>query len=284
VSEAPAPYVVRPDRSGAAPGAGPELELLGVGKTFDTRHGSTVALTGIDLAFEREEFVAIVGRSGCGKTTLLRILAGLVAPTEGEVRAAGRPLWLGSARNPEAVSRLGLVFQDPNLFPWYSIEDNVALPLKLRGMAKAERRARARELCATVGLSGFERAYPRELSGGMRQRASIARALSYRPEILLMDEPFGALDALTRDKMNLDLQSIARATRATVALVTHSITEAVFLADRVVLLSPRPGRIRSITRVPFARPRTLDLQAEPDFQAIARELRHELDEDGDGTQ
>jgi NitT/TauT family transport system ATP-binding protein len=262
---------------------GPELELLGVGKTFETRHGSTVAVAGIDLAFEREEFVAIVGRSGCGKTTLLRILAGLVAPSAGEVRAAGRPLWLGSARNREAVSRLGLVFQEPNLFPWYSIEDNVALPLKLRGVVKAERRARARELCATVGLAGFERAYPRELSGGMRQRASIARALSYRPEILLMDEPFGALDALTREKMNLDLQAIARTTRATVVLVTHSITEAVFLADRVVLLTPRPGRIRSITRVPFARPRTLDLQTEAEFQKISRELRHELDEDGDAS-
>jgi NitT/TauT family transport system ATP-binding protein len=285
VTEAPAPYAVRPvqPESETRAASGPELELMGVGKTFETRHGSTVALTGIDLAFAREEFVAVVGRSGCGKTTLLRILAGLVAPSEGDVRAAGRPLWLGAARNREAVSRLGLVFQEPNLFPWYSIEDNIALPLKLRGVAKAERRARARELCATVGLAGFERAYPRELSGGMRQRAAIARALSYRPEILLMDEPFGALDALTRDKMNLDLQSIALGTRATVVLVTHSITEAVFLADRVVLLSPRPGRIRSITSIPFARPRALDLQAEPEFQDIARRLRHELDDDGDGS-
>ncbi|HEU4619595.1 MAG TPA: ABC transporter ATP-binding protein [Gammaproteobacteria bacterium] len=257
-----------------------ELELVRVGKTFESRQGPIRALTGIDLSVRRSEFVAIVGRSGCGKTTLLRILAGLVPPSDGDVRAGGRPLWVGSTRDREAVSKLGLVFQEPNLFPWYSIEDNVALPLKLRGVAKAERRARARELCATVGLGGFERSYPRELSGGMRQRAAIARALSYRPEILLMDEPFGALDALTRDKMNLDLQSIALATRATVVLVTHSITEAVFLADRVVLLTPRPGRIRSITPVPFERPRTLDLQAEPGFQDIARELRHQLDEDG----
>src|SRR5690606_25648693 len=146
----------------------------------------------------------------------------------------------------------------------------------LRGAPKAERRAKAHELCRLVGLSGFERAYPRELSGGMRQRAAIARALSYRPEVLLMDEPSGALDALTRDRMNLELQEIAAAAEATVVLVTHSITEAVFLADRIVLLSPRPGRIRSITDVPFPRPRSLDLAALPAFQAIASELRHHL--------
>jgi NitT/TauT family transport system ATP-binding protein len=255
-----------------------ELELVGVSKTFQSRQGSTLALAEISLSLVREEFIAIVGRSGCGKTTLLRILAGLVRPSAGEVRAAGRSLWAGEARDREAVGKLGLVFQEANLFPWYSVEDNIALPLKLRGLDKPGRRARAHELCELVGLKGFERAYPRELSGGMRQRAAIARALSYRPEILLLDEPFGALDALTRDRMNLELQSIAAATRATVVLVTHAITEAVFLADRVVLLSPRPGRIRSVTDVPFARPRALDLEAEPEFQNIARELRHRLDE------
>jgi NitT/TauT family transport system ATP-binding protein len=182
-------------------------------------------------------------------------------------------------RDRETTAKLGVVFQDANLFPWYSVEDNVALPLKLRGVDKKSRRARARELCELVGLTGFERAHPRELSGGMRQRAAIARALSYRPEVLLMDEPFGALDALTRDKMNLELQAIAAATRATVVLVTHAITEAVFLADRVVLMSPRPGRIRSVTNVPFPRPRGLDVEAQPEFQDIARALRHALDED-----
>jgi NitT/TauT family transport system ATP-binding protein len=256
----------------------PELELVGVGKTFRSRDTSTPALTGIDLKLGREEFLAVVGQSGCGKTTLLRILAGLVRPSTGDVRAAGRSLWAGERRDRETVSKLGLVFQEANLFPWYCVEDNVALPLKLRGVDKSARRARARELCELVGLAGFERSYPRELSGGMRQRAAIARTLSYRPEVLLMDEPFGALDALTREKMNLELQSIAAATRATVVLVTHSITEAVFLADRVVLLSPRPGRIRSVTDVPFARPRELDVQAEPAFQNIARELRHQLNE------
>jgi NitT/TauT family transport system ATP-binding protein len=259
--------------------AQPELELVGVGKTYRSRQGATQALAAIDLAVAREEFVAIVGQSGCGKTTLLRILAGLVRPSQGEVRTTGRSLWAGETRDRETVGKLGLVFQDPNLFPWYTVEDNIALPLKLRGVDKRTRRARARELCELVGLAGFERAYPRELSGGMRQRAAIARALSYRPEILLMDEPFGALDALTRDKMNLELQSIAAATRASVVLVTHAINEAVFLADRVVLLSPRPGRIRSITPVPFARPRGLDLETQPEFQDIARELRHQLDEE-----
>lgn len=268
-------------RGGSEPvsSAAPELELIGVEKAFHTRHGTTLALTGIDLQIGRREFVSIVGQSGCGKTTLLRILAGLVQPSSGQVLTGGRSLWSGGARDQETISKLGLVFQDANLFPWFSVEENIALPLKMRGTGKRERRARAHELCRMVGLEGFERAYPRELSGGMRQRAAIARALSYRPGILLLDEPFGALDALTRDKMNLELQSIAEATQATVVLVTHAITEAVFLADRVVLLSPRPGRIRSITDVPFARPRELDLETQPEFQNIARELRHQLDED-----
>jgi NitT/TauT family transport system ATP-binding protein len=260
-------------------GAPPDLELIGVGKTFESRSGATVALTDIDLSVGREEFVSIVGQSGCGKTTLLRILAGLVPPSRGEVLAAGKSLWREGRRDHDSASKLGIVFQDANLFPWYSIEDNIALPLRLRGVDRKRRHARAHELCELVGLAGFERAYPRELSGGMRQRAAIARALSYRPEILLMDEPFGALDALTREKMNLELQSIAAATRATVVLVTHAISEAVFLADRIVLLSPRPGRVRSVTSVPFPRPRDPDLESDPRFQEIARELRHALVED-----
>lgn len=260
----------------------PELELVDVEKTYQTRQSSTLALTDISLTVAAREFISVIGQSGCGKTTLLRILAGLIRPTRGEVRAEGRSLWRGEARDKETIGRLGLVFQEANLFPWYTVEDNIALPLRLRKMDRARRRARAHELCELVGLTGFEKSYPRELSGGMRQRAAIARALSYRPGILLMDEPFGALDALTRDKMNLELQSIARATNATVVLVTHSINEAVFMADRVVLLSPRPGRIRSITPVPFARPRRVDLQTLPEFQNIARGLRHQLDEKPDG--
>jgi NitT/TauT family transport system ATP-binding protein len=255
------------------------IEFEGITKRYQTRRSSTLALSAIDLAVARNEFVAIVGRSGCGKTTLLRILAGLIQPTEGEVRVDGRPLWRGGRRDDAALAKLGLVFQDANLFPWYSVEENIALPLRLRGEERRSRRRRARELCELVGLQGFERSYPRELSGGMRQRVAIARSLSYNPEILLMDEPFGALDAMTRDKMNLELQSLVATTGATVLFVTHSITEAVFLADRVVLLSARPGRLRSVTSVGFERPRAIDVQTEAAFQGTVRELRHQLDEE-----
>jgi NitT/TauT family transport system ATP-binding protein len=255
------------------------IEFDGVTKRYQTRHGETLALSDVSLGVGRKEFVVLIGQSGCGKTTMLRILAGLIRPTEGDVRVGGRSLWRGERRDDEALAKLGLVFQDPNLFPWYSVEENIALPLRLRGIGKGERLGRARELSELVGLSGFEKSHPRELSGGMRQRVAIARALSYRPEILLMDEPFGALDALTRDKMNLEIQRIATATDATVVFVTHSISEAVFLADRVVLLSARPGRVRSVTRMEFERPRKLDIETTPAFAERVRELRHQLEED-----
>jgi NitT/TauT family transport system ATP-binding protein len=259
------------------------IALEAITKRYQTRHGSTLALSDVSLSVGRREFVVLIGQSGCGKTTLLRILAGLIRPTEGEVRVGGRSLWTGGSRDDEALAKLGLVFQDANLFPWYTAEENIALPLRLRGVGKAERLARARELGDLVGLSGFERSYPRELSGGMRQRVAIARALSYRPEILLMDEPFGALDALTRDKMNVELQRIATASDATIVFVTHSITEAVFLADRVVLLSARPGRVRSVTPVDFDRPRAVDVQTVPAFQEKVLELRHQLEEDEEAS-
>jgi NitT/TauT family transport system ATP-binding protein len=255
------------------------ITLRDVSKTYESKHKSTLALTGIDLAIAKQEFVALVGQSGCGKTTMLRILAGLIRPTTGEVSVAGRPLWRGGNRDDDALNKLGLVFQDANLFPWFNVEDNISLPLRLRGVDKKQRRDRAHELCELVGLTGFERALPRELSGGMRQRVAIARALSYHPEILLMDEPFGALDAMTRDKMNMELQRIAKATEATVVLVTHSIAEAVFLADRVVLLSARPGQIKSITRIDAPHPRELEITAEPGFQDKVIDLRHQLTED-----
>ena len=215
---------------------------------FTSRHRETLALTDINLGIRKQEFVTLVGQSGCGKTTMLRILAGLIKPTDRRGPHQGPPaVARRHAATTTALRQLGLVFQDANLFPWYTVEDNIGLPLALRKVDKKERRRRAHELGELVGLQGFEKALPRELSGGMRQRVAIARALSYDPEILLMDEPFGALDAMTRDKMNMELQRIAEATNATVVLVTHSIAEAVFLADRVVLLSARPGRIRSIT-------------------------------------
>ena len=271
--------VVRSDVSGALPEGEAEIELRGVSKLFTSRHRETLALTDINLGIRKEEFVTLVGQSGCGKTTMLRILAGLIKPTGGEVRIKDGPLWRGNTRDESALRQLGLVFQDANLFPWYTVEDNIGLPLALRKVDKKERRRRAHELGELIGLTGFERALPRELSGGMRQRVAIARALSYDPEILLMDEPFGALDAMTRDKMNMELQRIAQATNATVVLVTHSIAEAVFLADRVVLLSARPGRIRSITEIPAKRPRQLEVTAEPGFQDRVVNLRQQLIED-----
>jgi NitT/TauT family transport system ATP-binding protein len=273
-TEDPGPHV-----SGALPDGEAEIELRGISKRFTARGRDTLALTDIDLGIRKQEFVTLLGQSGCGKTTLLRILAGLTRPTDGEVTIADRPLWRGDRRDDDAVRKLGLVFQDANLFPWYTVEDNIGLPLRLRKVDKRERRRRAHELGELVGLQGFEKALPRELSGGMRQRVAIARSLSYNPEILLMDEPFGALDAMTRDKMNMELQRIAQATKATVVFVTHSIVEAVFLADRVVLLSARPGRIRSITHVESPHPRALEVTAEPGFQEKVLELRRQLTED-----
>jgi NitT/TauT family transport system ATP-binding protein len=268
----------RAGREAGAP-ADEGIRLSGVNKTYQGRNGEVHALSDVNLHIGAGEFISLVGRSGCGKTTLLRILAGLQAPTSGVVESDGRPVWTKNGRSTEALAKFGVVFQEANLFPWFTIRDNIALPLKLRGVPKAKRRERADELCQMVGLAGFEKALPKELSGGMRQRAAIARALSYEPSVLLMDEPFGALDALTRDKMNLELQSIHAASGATVVFVTHSIQEAVFLADRVVLLTPRPGRIRSVTDVALDRPRSLDTESTAEFQDIVRGLRHELDEE-----
>jgi NitT/TauT family transport system ATP-binding protein len=278
---------IAPARGGGVDGRAPTGEefitAAGLTMRYTTRRTSTVALDDVNLSVGRREFVSVIGPSGCGKTTLLRILAGLIRPTEGTIEIDGNPLWHGTRRDDRALRMLGLVFQDANLFPWYTVEDNIGLQLRLRGAGRREWRAKAHELGELVQLKGFERAYPRELSGGMRQRVAIARALSYNPEILLMDEPFGALDAMTRDRMNLELQSITAATGATVVFVTHSITEAVFLADRVVLLSARPGRLRSVTQIEIARPRDLELQSDPVFQDTVRELRHQLYEDEERT-
>jgi NitT/TauT family transport system ATP-binding protein len=266
------------DRRAASSGP-TKLELIGIGKEFRTKRAHTQALSGIDLTISDGEFVSIIGRSGCGKTTLLRMLAGLLSPSAGQILIEGRSLWDGTKVDTSVVSQLGVVFQEANLFPWYSVAENIALPLRLRGDGKAERLARAAELAELVGLGGFESSYPRELSGGMRQRVAIARALSTRPKLLLMDEPFGALDALTRERMNIELQRISLATRATVVFITHDITEAVFLGDRVVHLTPRPGRIRQVKTIDFERPRSIDVQTEPEFGAMERDLRHALDDD-----
>ncbi len=185
----------------------------------------------------------------------------------------GRSVWRSGRPDGEALDRLAVVFQDPNLLPWFSVEENIALPLRLRGVAKAERLDRARELCAFTGLAGFENVRPAALSGGMRQRAALARALVASPRLVLLDEPFASLDALTRDAMNLELQRIWTDKPSTAIIVTHSISEAVMLADRVVALTPRPARVAGTVDVPFDRPRPLELQTSPAFQELVRGVR-----------
>lgn len=254
-----------------------KISIDGVSKIFQTKKQRTEALKDINLEIVEGETVSLIGRSGCGKSTLLRVMAGLLPPTSGNVLINGSPLWRGTQVDKSVIEQLGVVFQEANLFPWFDVTDNIALPLKLRGVSKAERRKRAHELADLVGLGGFVNAYPRELSGGMRQRVAIARALSRDPELLLMDEPFGALDAMTREKMNLELQRISLATNVTVVFVTHDISEAVFLGDRVVQLTPRPGRIEGITDIDFARPRSVDVQTTPAFGEQMRHLRHALE-------
>ncbi|MFB0836020.1 ABC transporter ATP-binding protein [Arthrobacter halodurans] len=271
---APAPAPAAPERP-------VEIRIRGLEKTYTTERNTVHALSDINLEIRREEFVSLIGRSGCGKTTLLRIMAGLVPPSGGEVEIGGRQLWQQQKVDATVIKRLGVVFQDSNLFPWFNIEDNIALPLKLRGVRKAARRERVRELAELVGLRNFLSNYPRELSGGMRQRAAIARALSDNPELLLMDEPFGALDALTREKMNVELQRIALATKATVVFVTHDIEEAVSLGDRVVHLTPRPGRIKDIADVDLARPRALEVQTSREFNEVVAGLRASLSQEDD---
>lgn len=251
------------------------MEVAAVGKTFAAAAGPVVAVGEVSFSVTPGEFVSVLGPSGCGKTTLLRIIGGLEPPTAGGVSIGGLPVW--NARGAgEAVAGLAFAFQDSRMFPWFTIEENVALPLRLRGVPREERLRRARELCALVGLAGFETSRPRQLSGGMRQRASLARALVVSPRIILLDEPFGALDAMTRDQMNLELLRICAQTGATVILITHSIAEAVLLSDRVVVLSPRPSTVRAVHRVDLPRPRSLDMQANPAFGEHVRAIRHDI--------
>jgi len=263
---------------GASAKASPAIHLHHVERWYPTSDGPVHALAATDLDIGQREFVVLLGPSGCGKTTLLRMIGGLMAPSHGRLQVMQRDLWKNGTRQTDALSDLGIVFQDANLFPWLTIEENIALPLELRGIPKQERLKRARTLIGLVGIGGFETRWPYELSGGMRQRAAIARALSHDPDILLMDEPFGALDAMTRDSLNIELQNLWMQTRKTIVLVTHSINEAVFLADRIVLLSPRPGRIDTVVDLDFERPRLLDVQSTEKFQAIAKDLRHRLAE------
>jgi len=238
--------------------ARPYVELRGAGKTFHRGKTSTLALGAVDLTVGEGEFLAIVGPSGCGKSTLLRMVAGLHLPTTGEVRV-----------NAKVVTRpqteLGIVFQSPVLLDWRTALDNVLMQVELRGMDPRAYRERAIALLHQVGLGDFVDRYPHELSGGMRQRVAIARALIHDAPLLLMDEPFGALDALTREQMRLDLEALWLATRKTVIFITHSIDEAVLLADRVVVMSPRPGSIERTMDIALARPRGLNARRDPEF-------------------
>ncbi len=250
----------------------PLLSVEQVERLYDGSNGGapTRALASTTFQVLSGEFVCIVGPSGCGKSTLLRILGGLLWPTRGRVYLQGQEL-------TEPRPEIGYVFQHANLMPWRTVLQNVALPLQLQNLPKNEIEARARAVVALVGLQGFEHAYPRQLSGGMAQRAALARTLVHEPELLLLDEPFGSLDAITRERMNLELLGIRQAYHYTAVMVTHSISEAVFLADRVLVLSHRPGRVVNEIEIDLPQPRTLDLMGSPEFGLLTQELRSAID-------
>ena len=251
--------------------AEPVIAARALSLEFRTRDGPVQALSGIDLDIAAGEFVSLIGPSGCGKTTLLRVIADLERATAGSLLVNGRTPELA-----RLAREYGYVFQAPALYPWRSIEGNVMLPLQIMGMPRAERRERARRQLALVNLAGFERKFPWQLSGGMQQRASIARALAFEPKLLLMDEPFGALDEIVRDHLNEQLRALWRRTGKTVVFVTHSIPEAVFLSTRIVVMSPRPGRITDVIDCDLGEERPLEIRETPDFLHIAHRVREGL--------
>ncbi len=242
------------------------LRVEGVAHRYPTQNGMVEALAPIHLEIPNGAFVCIVGPSGCGKTTLLHIMAGLISPSEGHVTLDGDPV--------SAVQRrVGTVFQKSNLMPWRTVTDNLALPLQLAGTPRPTIQAKVGAMLDLLGLTGFENAFPAELSGGMAQRVAIGRALIYDPEVLLLDEPFGALDAMAREQMQVELMRIWANARKTAIMVTHSITEAVFVADVVVVMSPRPGHIRAQIPIALTKPRSLEVVHEPSFGVLARQIR-----------
>ena len=250
----------------------PIVRLKGVDKVFATRDGArTVALKGIDLDIAPGEFVSLIGPSGCGKSTLLRIIGDLVQASAGEVIVNGKP-----AERARLDRDYGMVFQAPVLFDWRSVEDNVKLPLEILGKPKDWRAQRAKEMLDLVDLGEFTRHMPYQLSGGMQQRVAIARALSFEPRILLMDEPFGALDEMTRERLNDEVLRIWEQTGTTIVFVTHSIPEAVYLSSRVVVMSPRPGRITKIVDIGLPRPRTDEARESEAYFALITEVREAL--------
>ena len=252
----------------------PLIVVSNLEKTYATRGRAQVhALAGISVEIGAGEFITIVGQSGCGKTTLLKILAGLLQRSAGHVTLRGQPV-------DEPSRDIGIVFQDPVLLPWRTVFDNVMLPVEVLGLDRKPSAGRAMALLGLVSLEGFEDKYPHELSGGMRQRVAIARALVHDPSLLLMDEPFGALDAMTREFMNLELLRIWKESGKTIVFITHSIPEAAFLADRVIVMSARPGRIREVVEVGLPRPRDLDMMASDEFGVYTRRIRHLFDAKG----
>lgn len=247
------------------------VDARNVSVTFETSDGTVAALSGVDLQVAEHDFVSFIGPSGCGKTTLLRVVADLEQPSSGTVLVDG-----SSPEEARLKLRYGYIFQAPALYPWRTVEKNVMLPLEIMGFPAAERHERARRYLALVNLSGFERKFPWQLSGGMQQRVSIARALSFDPALLLMDEPFGALDEIVRDHLNEQLLRLWDKTRKTVLFVTHSISEAVFLSTKVVVMSARPGRIIDIIDCNFPAERTLEIRETPEFIKIAHRVRQGL--------
>jgi NitT/TauT family transport system ATP-binding protein len=249
------------------------IRLDGVRVSYTSASGPVLALDGVDLAARDGEFVAVVGPSGCGKSTLLKLVGGLLRPTSGRVEVDG-----AAVRGPGGS--VGIVFQSPLLMPWRSVLDNILLQIEIRGLRKSDYAAPARRLIDLVGLGGFADRKPYELSGGMQQRVGICRALIHDPRLLLMDEPFGALDAMTREQMNAELQRIWMERRKTVLLITHSIGEAVYLADRVLVMGPRPGRIVGEVVVGLPRPRVLEMAESVEFARLAGAVRRLLNASG----
>lgn len=234
------------------------IHIAGVSKRFSTRDGIVEALGGVDLTIAEQEFVSVLGPSGCGKTTLLKMIAGLERPTTGQLSIFGRDV-----KGPQKTT--GIVFQTPALMRWRTVLENVLLPVEIIGGVGAETVARAKSLLQLVGILDFSSRYPHELSGGMQQRVAIARALMHDPNLLLLDEPFSALDTMTRSQLNVELLRIWSQTRKTSVLITHSIAEAVFLSDRVVVMTPRPARVSEIVVIPLPRPRTPAMRLSPEF-------------------
>jgi NitT/TauT family transport system ATP-binding protein len=249
------------------------LEASGARLTYQTRRGSITALDGVDLSVGRGAFVSLIGSSGCGKSSLLKLFAGLLPPTAGAVRVDGR-----TVTGPDR--RIGIAFQRPTLMPWKTVLQNVLVPAQAQGRDTAASLRHAEALLSLVGLTGFARDYPRELSGGMQQRVGLARMLVHEPEVLLLDEPFAALDALTREELMVELQRLWLAETRTALFVTHSIAEAAFLSDRVLVMSPRPGRIVADIEVGFPRPRPLSLLETASFGVVTGDIRRALDAAG----